>query len=437
MYILGIILLKEIEISIDPRSEIKRDLDLSDEMEETLEDYILSLHGISESSKETYISQVRSFGHYLVSRKVAKFEDVETKDIDLFLSRYEKDSTKNNFIIRFKHFYGKFLKLPNLIEHLKVSNNDIQPVTPSELLTPDEVVKLANEATKKRQFYKVIILVLFESCARINEVLSLRLGDVVFSSVVDKDGHRKLIATLHFKRSKGGVNKQPVVLTMFAFELKRWVDSHPLKGDSLAWLFPSPHYQNEHVDMETVSVVLWNARERLDIKKRTNPHWLRHSGLSYFANHHNYNEQLLMWRAGWKSTAMARRYVHGGAELEGKAYLERMGYMISEEKPITIQSKTCPHCNASNPYTNTNCDICFMPLNLEEYKKEIEKKRNMDRLYQNIQKIYTGKLSEEQKAELSHYVEVMVDLSKIGRKDLATQYIEKLLGSWAKVFLTA
>jgi len=243
-------LFKQIEISIDPKSQLKRDLDLTDGMQNTLEDYILSLHGISESSKETYISQVRSFGHYLMSRKIVKFEDIITKDIDLFLSRYEKDSTKNNFIIRLKHFYGNFLKLPNLIEHLKVSNNDIQPVTPSELLTPEEVVKLANEATKRRQFYKVIILVLFESCARINEVLSLRLGDVVFSSVVDKERNRKLIATLHFKRSKGKVNKQPVVLTMFAYELKRWVDNHPLKGDSLAWLFPSPYYQNEHVDME-------------------------------------------------------------------------------------------------------------------------------------------------------------------------------------------
>lgn len=369
---------------------------MSDEMKETLEDYILSLHGTSEGSKETYTSQVRSFGHYLMSRKIVKFEDIRKRDVDLFLSRYEKDSTKNNFIIRLKHFYGKFLKLPNVIEHPKVSNNDIQPVTPSELLTPDEVVKLANEATKRRQFYKVIILVLFESCARINEVLSLRLGDVVFSSVVDREGHRKLIATLHFKRSKGKVNKQPVVLTMFASELKRWVDSHRSKEDSLAWLFPSPYYQNEHVDMETVSVVLWNAKERLSMKKKTNPHWLRHSGLSYFANHHNHNEQLLMWRAGWKNTTMAKRYIHSGAELEGKAYLERMGYMISEEKPITIQPKTCPHCNALNSYTNSNCDLCAMPLDLGKYKEEIEKRRNVDALYQNLQKIYSSKITEEQ-----------------------------------------
>ena len=131
---------------------------------------------------------------------------------------------------------------------------------------------------------------------------------------------------------------------------------------------------------------------------------------------------------------MAKRYIHSGAELEGKAYLERMGYMISEEKPITIKPKTCPHCNALNPYTNTNCDLCTYPLDLEKYKEEIEKRRSMESLYQNLQKIYDGKITEEQKAELSHHTEVVKELSKIGRDDLASQYIEKLLETWTKVF---
>ncbi|MCW4001686.1 MAG: tyrosine-type recombinase/integrase [Candidatus Bathyarchaeota archaeon] len=428
---------KQIEISIVPKSQLKRDLDLSDEMKETLEDYILSLHGISEDSKEVYVSQVRTFGRFLMSREITKFEGTKAKDIYIFLSQYRKDTTKNNYITRLRHFYSKFLKLPKLVEHLKVSNNDLQPVTPSELLTPDEVVKLANEASKRRELYKIVILALFESCARISEVLSLRLGDAVFRGVVDKDGQRNLIATLHFKRSKGGVNKQPVVLTMFASELKRWVDNHPLKGDSLVWLFPSPYNLNKPLSLEAVSVALWNAGERLGIKKRTNPHWLRHSGLSYCANDLNYNEQLLMWRAGWKNTAMAKRYIHSGAELEGKAYLQRMSYVIEEEKPITIKPKTCPHCQALNPYTNTNCDFCAMPLDLEKYEKEIEKRRNLETLYQNLQKIYSGKISEEQNSELKHHTEVIRDLTELGRDDLATQYIEKLLETWVKVFLTA
>jgi len=175
------------------------------------------------------------------------------------------------------------------------------------------------------------------------------------------------------------VNKQPVVLTMFASEVKRWVDNHQLKGDN-TWLFPSPQNSSKTITLDAVSTALWNARERLGINKNTNPHWLRHSGLSYCANDLNYNEQLLMWRAGWKNTTMAKRYIHSGAELEGRAYLQRM-YAIEEEKPITIKPKTCPHCNALNPYTNTNCDLCAYPLDLEEYKEEVKREERFMGLF--------------------------------------------------------
>ncbi len=193
----------------------------------------------------------------------------------------------------------------------------IQPeqITPSETLTPEEVIKLANEASKRRELYKVIILTLFESCARISEVLQLKLGDVLFTSVVDKEGHRKPIATLHFKRSKGGVTKQPVNLVMFASELKRWYDNHQYKSDKQAYLFPSPTKNGNAVTSDSVGLALWNAAESLGITKRVNPHWLRHSGLSFFANNNNYNEQLLMWRAGWTNTSMARRYIHSGVSV--------------------------------------------------------------------------------------------------------------------------
>jgi len=439
----GIFMLRQkSENSIDhkstPFSNVREDYrEFSEEMIETQEDYTLSLHGLGENSKEIYLGQMRTFGRFLISRGIKRFEDATRKDIDLFLSRYKKDNTKNGYVTRLKYLYGKLLKQSELVEHLKIVNHDIEPVTPAELLTPDEIVKLANEASKRREMYKIIILALFESCARVSELLSLKIGDLVFSSVVDKEGHRKLIATLHFKRSKGGVNKQPVVLTMFASELKRWVDNHPLKGDSLAWLFPSPRNSLIHVYSDTVACVLWNARERLGIEKKVNPHWLRHSGLSYFANELNFNEVKLKYRAGWKNTTMAKRYIHSGAEISNKAYLEAQGYIVEEKKPEIIKPKPCLHCNALNPYTNTNCDFCAMPLDLEEYKEEIEKRRNMESLYTNLQKIYSGKISEEQKAELSHHTEVIKELTELGREDLASQYIEKLLESWVKVFLTA
>jgi hypothetical protein len=84
---------------------------------------------------------------------------------------------------------------------------------------------------------------------------------------------------------------------------------------------------------------------------------------------------------------MAQRYVHSGAELEKKAYLERVGYVVEEKPEQRILPRTCPHCQAANSFGNVNCDFCGMPLQIEDYRREIEKKRNVESLYLNLNRI--------------------------------------------------
>jgi site-specific recombinase XerD len=393
------------------------------------------LHDVNEASKGNYRACLKSFVQYLENKEIKSFEEVSKTILGQFLSTKGAQNTKNLYIFVIKNFYKNYLDKCDLVENLHQKPAE-ETITPSDLLTLEEVVNLANVAGERKDVNRVIILTLFESCARINELLNLKLGDVLFSSVLSKDGNRKLIATIHFKRSKGNIRKQPVVLSMFASELKRWVDNHPSKGNGQSWLFPSPQNSKAHIGNSSVAEVIWNAAERLKINKRINPHWFRHSGLSYFANDLNYNEQLLMWRAGWTSTQMAARYIHTGAELEGKAYLEKMGYAVEEKKEVKIMPKTCPHCQAVNPFTNSKCDICAMPLNIEEYTVEIEKRRNFESLYQNLDKIYTGKLNEGQKEQLSNHTATIRQLMELNRDDLATQYFETLLKGWMKMFLT-
>ena len=407
---------------------------LNQEMLDTMTEYLMTLHSVSESSKYQYLERLRRFGLWLVKNGIRRFVDVKKADIDRFLSTSKSPNTINAYITVFKPFYREFLGKSQIVKGLKFHMEDLQPITPSEVLTPDEVIVIAEQAGRRREMYKVITLALFESCARVNELLHLKKGDALFHSVTDKEAHRKLIATLYFKRSKGKVLKQPVTLIMFASELKRYCDNY--NGDSQSWLFPSPYNPRKPVTDTMVQYILYEAGTKAGIKKRLNPHWLRHSGLSYFANSKNYNEQLLMWRAGWTNTSMAKRYIHSGAELEEQAYLQRMGYQVEEKEEKRILPKTCPHCQAINPYTNTNCDFCAMPLDLEEYKKEIEKKRKITELSDNLEGLSKGKLTEEQEAMIKAKTETITKLLELGRDDLAEQYIEKLLESWVKTFLT-
>jgi len=399
------------------------------EMRVRLSEFELGLHGIREDTKEDYVNRILLFGNFLVERDKT-FESADRHDIDLFLSGFPNVGTKNNFIISFRSFYTA---KPELVSHLKLYDVELAPINPADILSPEEIVQIAQEAGKKRDLYKVAILTLYESCCRISELTALRREDVTFQSVKDKEGKRKLIATLHFMRAKGGIKKQPIVLVMFAAELKRWVDAQ--KGSS--FLFPSPSLKGEPVSGQSIGEALWNAGQRLGIKKPLHNHWLRHSSLSYFANQKNYNEQLLMWRGGWINTEMCARYIHSGAELEKNTYLERSGLVVeSKNKELQISSKTCPHCQQPNPYTNDVCDLCAMPLELSKYKAEIEKRRNIEQLYKNLQQMGTGKLTEIQEMELSKRTDTLLGLLELGREDLAREYMQKLLEHWTKAFLT-
>jgi len=349
---------------------------LTNEMRTKIKDYYVSLHSAKITTKLDYLVRLKKFGEFIKEENIERFEDVTRKNIDLFLSRLKTVGTRNAYICGLKTFY-KWLGYEETMKSFKPKNQHNNNITPSQLLTPEDVVNLSNHmATEKN---KVLTLTLFESAARISEVLDLRIGDIEFRSVRDKDNNPAQIAILHFGRSKGNIQKQPVTMIMFSPELHRWINSHPYKDDDEAHVFFSTRKPEQHVDKSVVWHALKNAAKNAGIKKKVNPHWLRHSMLSFLANQHRYNEQLLMWRAGWKNTAMAKRYIHSGGEIERKAYKESMGLLIEDEKKKkNLKPKVCAHCNQLNPYTNNNCDFCGMPLDLEEYKKALEKKRFME-----------------------------------------------------------
>lgn len=404
---------------------------LPSEMTEKVDEFRASLHGVSEGTKENYLGRITWFGVYLLEKSILQFEKVSKKDINLFLSGYKNPNTRNLFIQIFREFY-KDLK-PEVVKHLRIQDVEIEQITPSDILTPDEVIALAREAGKKREMMKPLILILFESGCRISELLNLKWGDVIFSTVKDVEGKRKLIATLHFKRSKGGVRKEPVTCVMFAADLKKWVDNHPSKQPE-AYLFPSPKYLDEPVSAGNVGDVLWYAGQRLGMKKKLNPHFLRHSSLSYLANSKGYSDVMLKIRAGWTSTQMASRYIHTGAEIERRVYLEKMGLVEADKEPEKqITSRTCLHCQTENSYLNDVCDVCLFPLDPEQYQKEVSRRRNVEQLLEKGKKVLTPEIE----ASLRNRAKTLSHLGKLEREDLVEQYLEMLLSGFVKSFLAS
>jgi site-specific recombinase XerD len=385
---------------------------LLDEQKQTLKAYDQTLHRASAKSKLVYLERLKRFGVFVGK----PYKDVSREDIDRFLNSIISDNQYNNFITTFKRFFS-WLGKGKIVKSLKMRNVDLS-IPASELLTHEEVIELANKTGSP--MYKASILTLYESCARVSEVLALKIGDVTFSSVRDKEDRNHIIATLNFPKAKGKISKPPVSISMFALELKQWIESHPYKENPQAYIFYSPKFSpqaDKPLTGDMVNFILKQARKLTNIKKRVNPHWLRHSGLSFLANNLNYSEILLQWRAGWKNPTMAKRYVHSGADIQNGEYLKRLGLKVEEkEKAEIIKPKPCPHCNQLNPYTNINCNYCGMPLDLEKYKAEMEAR----------QKAYVTKLTESQKMEIAKHVEYVKQLPE----GLAEDYLSKLLETW-------
>ncbi|MCJ7767709.1 phage integrase N-terminal SAM-like domain-containing protein, partial [Candidatus Bathyarchaeota archaeon] len=117
-------------------------------MQTRVGEFDLSLHGVRDSTKENYLGRIEWFAGFLAKQGLVRFEDACKKDIDLFLSGYRNPSTKNLFIQVLRSLY-KDLK-PEVVAHLRIYAVELEEITPSELLTPDEVIKIAEEAGKRR-----------------------------------------------------------------------------------------------------------------------------------------------------------------------------------------------------------------------------------------------------------------------------------------------
>jgi site-specific recombinase XerD len=151
---------------------------LNQEMLDTLFDYLLTLR-VSESSKGLYLVRLRIFGLYLIKNGIKSFTNAKKTDINRFLANYDKNNTKNVYITALRSFYKGFLNKTDVVKDLGYYDVELEPITPSEVLTPEEIIALANEAGERRDMYKVIILTLFEGCARINEQLHLKKARLV------------------------------------------------------------------------------------------------------------------------------------------------------------------------------------------------------------------------------------------------------------------
>lgn len=313
----------------------------------------LASKGVSGHHAYTCIVQAAKLLRFLRERGKS-IADMEQRDVEEFLAGKARTV---HAVIRI--FIG-FLKERGYVSRsisVKVPKRRI--VLP-EVLSREEVSRLIDAIDDL--FYKSLVAVMYETGARISEVLGVRYGDVEAFEYGFK---------VRIKRSKS--EARTVLVVEYAPVLAAYLNTKSWRRGEPLW----------PVHPDTVRKVLRKAGERIGIK--AHPHMLRHSRATHLYLTHKFTEKELMLLFGWKTRDMIDVYARLVESDAHRAYLSLFGYKAREEREEELVQ--CPRCGQRNSPKARFCVRCGYPLGKEEreevMKREVEIeeiKRELDEL---------------------------------------------------------
>lgn len=321
------------------------------------------------------------------------FTKANREDIENLVLQIEKsdmaDWTKHDYRVIIKKFwnwiYNKHIEdlddwtISPLVKWIKTRPPRTVKKMPDELITPKDVKLLLQHCNNLRE--RALISVLYESGARIGELISLKRRDVHF------DDHG-CILNLY-----GKTGQRKVRLVGSAPAISQWLEmEHPRKNDKDAYVFCNTYQNTEKnyrgckLTHQSVYKILRNIKNRSGFKKDINPHLFRHSRASELSEFLTDAQRCDYF--GWEQgSQVCRVYTH--LQDTNRAILELNG-LIEKNKDSNGQytSIICPRCGFTNPYGVDHCGKCTLPLSDESilnYDKQKEIATLLPRVMSNTE----------------------------------------------------
>lgn len=328
-----------------------------------------------------HLSQVRRMNYVQRLRVVARWipdkflePDKEAMDgvMTRLLSSDYSDYTRETYVTMIRKFYKWYLgegkRYPEFLDDFKFKVNR-DNIRPEELITPDEESALIKAAGNARD--RALIATLYDSGARIGELLNMKIGDLRF----DEYG-----AVLKVMGSKGtGFRQIRIVGNSIAY-LRAWLDNHPDRNNRDSWLFCglSGKEIGNQLDYWEVYAALKRTLKRGGIKRRIHPHLFRHTRATILAS--KVAEAPLESQMGWKhGSRQTSTYVHLSFEQQDNAILKGDGIEVKEDKGIREERpKECPRCHQLNASDAEYCRNCWMPFSVEKVIEFKEKEKEIE-----------------------------------------------------------
>ncbi|MCZ7608520.1 MAG: site-specific integrase [Planctomycetota bacterium] len=335
----------------------------------------LVVDGLSQARILSYMSRLP----HLV-RLVDKDLDQYTKDdVMVMVEQIERwphsEYTKHTNKVVLKRFF-RWLRntgrdYPEEVKWIRanVRKDRVKLVGDGDLVTPQEVELLIETAQSARD--KAFVSTLYESGARVGEIGTLRVRDVVFEKV----GCRLNLW--------GKTGARPVLVVNSTHYLAAWLAVHPDRRnrDAPLWVNTGNTHRGEQMNYANIRKLLYLLFKRAGIRKRSKAHNFRHACASHLAPH--LTEAMMNHRFGWvQASRMPAVYVHlNGKDVDGQI-LRLHGIDAGKDGGTAApQARSCARCEYVNPASFQFCGRCGGALDVkaaleaEEHQKVVVGKR--------------------------------------------------------------
>jgi site-specific recombinase XerD len=327
---------------------------------EILKRYVRHLE-LNRVSPKTIQNKIARIAPFLRDAGIPANEMIPDIIEDHFLDRMERLSvaTIDGDLIEFRVFFKWLLgddEAKQLLKNLHKSRKRRElPV--EQILTRQDIQNLI--ASVERQRDRALIALLWDSGARITEILDINIGDLAF----DRYGATVIV--------DGKTGQRKLRLISSVPDLQLWLERHPRADDPRSPLFITSRSFSggapRRLAGRTINNLLSRLGEQAGLHKPCNPHAIRHARLTDLARE-GLSEMELRIVAGWsKSSNMPEVYLHlSGADVERKI-LKSEGFLQDEdeEQEMAMRPIKCERCKHMNPPGTRFCGACSAALSMK------------------------------------------------------------------------
>lgn len=326
------------------------------------------LNGMSAATQQRNLSYLKILAEYAED---TRFEDMDKSDVKDMVEWVHDRDLADETVDTYKKVIRSLWKwmddgneTPEEIAWIELSNSNGNGTLPKDLLTKEDIERQVNAAKNPRD--KALISMLYETGARIGELIDLTVGDIE-----DRKHGKKVVID-----GKTGARRLPLVESVP--HLNNWLASHPNPTkDAPLWCKIQQGGPDDKLGYRYIRAkILRKNMERADIDKPSNPHHYRHSRASYLANELK-EAQLCEWFGWVQGSDVPARYVHLSGRDIDNAYDQMHGLYEPEDDDDGPDVIECDRCQELNEPSASFCMRCGFALD-QETAAEIEEQTEQD-----------------------------------------------------------